>query len=133
MYPVSYLAAALLNALGIAAELHTSALVAGFCDLVLGGVVYRIIHECTGIFALLIFLSQVFAYPTFFYHKMQGVLLGLPSFYLYSVLRLVILGVIAHFEPDLVELFHQYMMVLVNLGFLLFLWLNWIDQVVHRE
>ena len=95
--------------------------------------VYRIIHECTGIFALLIFLSQVFAYPTFFYHKMQGVLLGLPSFYLYSALQLVILGVIAHFEPDLVELFHHYMMVLVNLGFLLFLWLNWIDQVVHRE
>ncbi|MEE3257914.1 MAG: hypothetical protein VX293_01770 [Candidatus Latescibacterota bacterium] len=95
--------------------------------------VYRIIHECTGIFALLIFLSLVFAYPTSFYHKMQGVLLGLPSFYLYSALRLVILGVIAHFEPDLVELFHQYMMVLVNLGFLLFLWLNWIDQVVHRE
>lgn len=133
MYPVSYLAVFLLNGIGIAAELHTSTLVAGFCDLVLGGTIYRIIHECTGIFALLIYMALVFAYPTSFYHKMQGVLLGLPAFYLYSALRLVILGVVAHFEPAWVELVHQYMMVLVNLGFLLFLWIHWLGQVVMRE
>lgn len=132
LYPVSVLAAYLLNVLGIVADLNTSTLAAGFCDLILGGAVYRVIHECTGVFALLTFLALVFAYPVSFYHKMQGVFLGLPAFYLYSTLRLVILGIVAHVEPDQVELFHQYMMVLVNLGFLLSLWMHWVDRIVHH-
>jgi exosortase/archaeosortase family protein len=133
MYPVSVLAVFLLNSLGIAADLDTSTITASFCDLILGGVVYRIIHECTGVFALLIFLALVFAYPASLFHKMQGVFLGLPAFYIYSALRLVILGAAAHFHSDWVELFHLYMMVLVNLGFLLFVWMYWIDWIDRRD
>jgi exosortase/archaeosortase family protein len=99
----------------------------------LDGIIYRIIHECTGIFALLVFLGLVSAYPTSAYHKVQGMLLGLPAFYLYSCLRLVILGIIAHIEPSLVELFYLYMMVLINLGFLLFVWIYWLEKVVRRD
>ncbi|MFT5087918.1 MAG: exosortase/archaeosortase family protein [Candidatus Latescibacterota bacterium] len=133
MYPVSWAATNLLNTLGIAAELDSSPLDSGFCDLILDGIIYRIIHECTGIFALLVFLGLVSAYPTSAYHKVQGMLLGLPAFYLYSCLRLVILGIVAHIEPSLVELFHLYMMVLINLGFLLFVWIYWLEKVVRRD
>lgn len=133
MYPVSWCATSLLNSLGIAAELDSRSLSAGFCDLILNHIVYRIIHECTGIFALLIFLGLVFAYPASPYHKMQGVLLGLPAFYFYSCLRLVLLGIIAHIEPRWVELSHLYMMVLVNLGFLLFVWIYWLEKIVRHD
>jgi exosortase/archaeosortase family protein len=133
MYPVSALAAFLLNLLGIAADLDTSTLLSGFCDLVLGGVAYRIIHECTGLFALLTFLALVFAYPAAQFQKVQGVLLGLPAFYAYSALRLVVLGMVAQWQPAWVETFHLYMMVLVNLGFTLFVWMSWIDRVVYGD
>ena len=53
MYPVALTSAELLNALGVAVELDSSMLPRGFCDFLLNGAIYRIIHECTGIFALL--------------------------------------------------------------------------------
>lgn len=133
MYPVTWIAAALLDGLGIAVRLDDTGLSAGFCDLILGGNVYRVIHECTGVFALLVFSALVLAYPATPHHKIRGMLLGVPAFYLYSAMRLVIIGGVAHVAPGRVEFFHHYMMVLVNLGFLFFLWLYWLDREVYGD
>lgn len=132
MYPVARMATALLNLVGVAVELDSSMLRGGFCDLLLNGAIYRVIHECTGIFALLVFVALLLAYPTSPLAKIQGVILGLPAFYIYSALRLVIIGVVANSTPQWVELTHSYLMVLVNLGFLLFIWIYWLEEVARR-
>lgn len=133
MYPVSSSAAFLLNGMGIEAVLDTSSLLAGFCDLVVEGAIYRIIHECTGIFALLTFLALLLAYPASVSQKVQGAVLGIPAFFMYSSLRLVVLGAVATLKPEWVETFHLYMMVLVNIGFMFFVWMYWVARVIENE
>lgn len=133
MYPVSTSAAFLLNGIGIEATLDSRSLLSGFCDLVIGGAVYRIIHECTGIFALLTFLALMLAYPASTSQKVQGAILGIPAFFAYSSLRLVVLGMVANLRPEWVETFHLYMMVLVNIGFMLFVWMYWVARVIENE
>ena len=133
MYPVSAFAAFVLNGMGIEAILDTRPLLAGFCDLAVEGAVYRIIHECTGIFALLTFLVLILAYPTSVSQKVQGAILGIPAFFIYSSLRLVVLGAVATLKPEWVETFHLYMMVLVNIGFMFFVWMYWVARVIENE
>jgi len=133
LHPIAWAAATLLNLLGFPVHLDTLHLAAGFCDLLVDGSVYRIIHECTGVFGLLVYSALVLAYPASARHKAQGLVLGLPAFYLYSTLRLVVIGLVAHYTPQQVEFFHQYMMVLINLGFLFFLWLYWLERVIHEK
>ena len=132
MYPVALTSAELLNALGVAVELDSSMLPRGFCDFLLNGAIYRIIHECTGIFALLVLVALILAYPTSPLAKIQGILIGLPAFYLYSTIRLVVIGLVADASPQWVELTHSYLMVLVNLGFSLFIWIYWLEEATNR-
>ena len=126
MYPVTYGAVSVLNALGIQAELSRLDQVGGACQLVLENVVYLVTFECTGIFALFICLASVLAFPVGPIHRVKGFGLVVPAFACYSVTRLVTLGLVAHFAPGYIHLFHVYVMVLVNVGFVLTLWLYWV-------
>ena len=40
------------------------------------------------------------------------------------------MGLVARFAPAQIELFHIYVMVLVNIGFVLLLWMYWVREVV---
>ena len=108
LYPVSYAAALLLEQLGVQVELDASSIPLGFCILKLGKITFRIIYECTGIFTLFIFLAAVLAYPASIVQKGWGWMLGIPAFFAYSSLRLVILGLVAHRVPEWIPFFHLY-------------------------
>lgn len=125
MWPVSRLAALVLNLLGVSAQLGPTAPEAGVCQLAVHHVVYLITFECTGIFALFLCLAAVLAFPVPLGQRARGVLLVVPAFATYSSARLVVMGLVARFAPARIELFHIYVMVLVNIGFVLLLWLYW--------
>ena len=134
LYPVSWTSAALLNRAGVPAHLDAGSLSTGFCQLSLGEVRFRVIPECTGIFALFVFLAALSAYPAAsLLRKFQGLLLALPSFFAYGSLRLAALGLVGYFEPAWIRFFHLYLMVLLNLGFLAFLWTYWVDKVPDHD
>lgn len=133
MYPISFVTTLLLKCLTISAKLDASTLSQGFCLVQLDGITLRIIHECTGIFTLFIFVAAVLAYPTSPTYKLQGLTLGIPIFFAYSVLRLCVLGLIAHLVPHLIQLFHVYLMVLFNLGFVTALLQYWMANATARE
>jgi exosortase/archaeosortase family protein len=133
MYPISYAAAWLLTGLGIDARLGEALLATGVCQLAVRDIVYLVTFECTGIFALFMCLAAVLAYPASFVDKFKGVALVLPAFVVYSTLRLTIMGLVARFIPAHIELFHVYIMVLVNIGFVLLLWMYWVREVVVVE
>jgi exosortase/archaeosortase family protein len=130
MYPLSCAAVRLLEVLGLEAQLGVLHLAAGICELAVDQVVYQVTFECTGIFALFMCLAAVLAFPASLACKTKGVALVVPAFALYSVLRLSVMGLVAHFAPGQIELFHIYVMVLVNIGFVLLLWLYWVREVV---
>ena len=129
MYPVSSTAAGLLDLMAFEATLNTARMPLGFCELVLNQITYRVTFDCTGLFALLVFLSLTAAYPVTLRKKGVALLLGVPAIFVFSSLRLVVLGVVAYVQPAWIELFHVYVMELATLGFMLYVWKYWVNSV----
>ena len=63
MYPVSLTAVGLLDLMSLEATLNTAQIPVGFCELALRQIIYRVTFDCTGLFALLVFVSLTAAYP----------------------------------------------------------------------
>lgn len=125
LYPVSWSAGALLDAIGISALLDAAQVTAGLCVLTMERAVFHVTYECTGVSALVIYLAAVLAHPTTARHRIAGVVLGGLALFGYSVLRLVALGVVARISPGHTQFFHVYLLVLMNVGFMLFVWGSW--------
>ena len=132
LQPVCEVSAALLNAVGVAARLDTGPALQGYCTIAMAHVTFRVIHECTGIFTLFIYLAAVSAYPTAARYRLAGALAGSGAFFLYSAARLVVLGAVSHLEPAWLPHLHAWLMVLTNLGFALFIWLVWVERMGDR-
>ena len=136
MQPITVVAVALLNLAGVPASLDLSTIRLGFCVIDMPGVDFRVIHECTGVFTLAIYLAVVMAYPAAIGRKLGGAALGCTLFFLYSSSRLVVLGVFAQSVPGALQVLHQGIMVLANIGFAVFvlhLWLNRIQGERKRD
>jgi len=126
--PASSTAAAALNLLGIDTALDTSCLPLGYCGLETVDRRYHVEYECTGIFYLFVFLGAVAAYPTSHRHRAWGVLGGIPAFFALSTTRIIALVAIGHVVPSWLEFAHIYLMVLLNLGFLVFALAIWANR-----
>ena len=126
--PMARLAAFLLNRIGIESQIDPSGVPRGFCDLALKQVTYRVKHECTGLFASSIFLAAVLAYPTDIRRKALGILMGVPAFFVFGLLRLILISLVAVISPAHIQLFHVYIMVVVSVGFAIALWILWIGM-----
>ncbi|MEE2658604.1 MAG: hypothetical protein VX733_08885 [Candidatus Latescibacterota bacterium] len=100
----------------------------GFCALQMERNLFHVEHDCTGEFWLCIFLVTIMIYPAPWIAKLRGFLLGISSFFAYGVLRVTGLGLIGHLAPSWVGFFHIYLMVVLNLGFLLFLWTFYVNR-----
>jgi len=133
MMPLAGIAEAGLSTLGLPANLGDPYASAGFCLLSVGTVVYRVTFECTGIFALFLCSASILAFPVTARARLQGLLLTIPAFVAYAALRLIIMGVVAHVSPSHIDLFHLYVMVVANVGFVLALWLYWLQKTVETE
>ena len=123
--PVSVVSYGILSAL-----LPTISLSAGvqFYDLLLPEVTLRVTYGCTGIFALFILVSAVAAFPTTIRSKIRGLAWIVPVFYVYSVLRIVIMGMVGASAPGYLDAVHSYLMEIVNVGFLIGVYATWIEQ-----
>lgn len=131
MLPLTRLARLALGLFGLPAQLVEPEAAAGYCLLQVEEVIYRVTFECTGIFALFLCLACILAFPTRNEARWHGLLLAIPAFVAYSALRLVILGLVAHWSPGHIDLFHLYVMVVANVGFVLSLWLYWLRTAVE--
>jgi exosortase/archaeosortase family protein len=133
LQPVCQAATAMLQALGIAARLDTSSVGQGVCTISMARTSLRVIHECTGIFTLFIYLAATLAYPAAVRARIWGMALGIGGFLLFSTARLGILGVVGQAAPGWLALIHLGLMVVANLGFALFLWLFWVGKVTRND
>ena len=131
LYPVSQAVAILLDLIGVPTALYTY-LDQGFCALQMERTLFHVEYECSGVFSLCIYLGAVVIYSATWSAKMWGILLGIPAFFVYSVLRLVMLGLVGHLVPTWLEFFHIYLMVVLNLGFMFFLWTFWVNRWTTR-
>ena len=132
LMPASHIVSYILYGIGVRAEV---ALDPGgeACILQIGQVSYGITQGCTGLFTSAIFISIILAYPVSAREKLAGLLIGIPAFFAFGVLRIVIMGIVAVVKPSHIELFHVYIMAIANLGFAIFVWLHWLNRIVDRE
>lgn len=126
---LSFLTYYSLKVFGMDLKLDRNNLYYGYCDLIFTNRILRINYGCVGIYALFILLSGIIAYPSSLKSKLAGIIVSLPAFYLYSFLRLVIMGVAGTLGTKYLNFFHSYFMLVINVAFILFLFIIWIEKI----
>lgn len=104
----------------------------GFCNYVIPGQVLQVNFGCTGIYVLFILLSGIIAFPASHKKMLYGVLFALVSFCSYSIFRLFSMGLVGYFLPQYLEFVHNYLMVLLNAAFILYIYSYWINSDVNK-
>ena len=131
--PVSFAGYSVLRQIGIPVAFNSNSVLSGFCDYNLQHHILRVNFGCTGIYALFIFLAGVIAYPAPVKAKIRGFGKGIPIFLLYSIVRLIIMGITGNYFVTLLPLVHNYLMVAVNIVFILWLYSFWIRHDVQKN
>ncbi len=74
---------------------------------------FQIIDECTGIFAIMIYLAFVLAFPCGFRERAVGALLGIVVLLVLNLARLVAAGIILRYSPEVFVFVHDYVWQIV--------------------
>ena len=106
LWPISWTAASLIDLFGVSVLVYDPPDQESLCILEIGRFVFHVENQCSGISAFFIYLAALIAYPAKSGHKVRGALIGIPAFFAYGALRLVVLGAIAITIPDLLRFFH---------------------------
>lgn len=102
-------------------------------NILTGNMDLAIIHECTGIFAMIITVSSILAYPTEKKKKVFGILFAIPFIFVFNLIRLLVLIYTAKFQSDIFELVHSYLWQGTFLIVIILAWFLWIELVVNHE
>jgi archaeosortase B (VPXXXP-CTERM-specific) len=100
--------------------------------LILKTTTFEIIQECTGLFAIMIYLSCVLAYPTTIVKKGEGIILGVPLIVLLNLGRMVFLVYIGDHHQDLFEYIHSYLWQGTFIIVVILLWFIWIEKIAKK-
>ncbi len=93
----------------------------------------EVIAACSGIFAYVLFVAAVFAYPCTPKEKAIGIGLGVPMIFVVNLVRMVSLFYIGAYLPQFFEpahlLFWQALMIISAV----LVWLFWAQKMVHAH
>lgn len=85
---------------------------------------------CNGIYATILFLAGVLAFPTNWRNKLIGVLFGTVAIFIINLIRVMTLLYLSIYHPTLFHEAHQYIwqfaIILIGGG----LWVLWYDKIV---
>ncbi|MFC1731463.1 hypothetical protein ACFL6I_14185 [candidate division KSB1 bacterium] len=131
--PVAQAGYFILKLLGLPVTFTSESLSFGYCDYVLPHQVLQVNFGCTGIYVLFIYIAAVIGYPSTVANKLAGLGIGIPLFLLYSVVRLVVMGIVGHWFTGYLSFVHNYLMVVINIAFVLWLYAYWIEHVARKD
>jgi len=89
--------------------------------------------ECTAIYIMLIYTSFILVYPAPKKLKGLALLAGIPFIFAANISRLFVMAWIDEIKPQYSDYFHNYVWQIVFIVMVVFMWLLWIDKMVHRE
>lgn len=113
----------ILNLLGIKAIVQGE-------EILLGSFSLSIVEECTALFASLIYVSCVLAYPANLKSKLIGIGFGIPVIQAMNIIRLVILSITGLYYPGIFEFVHTYIWQSIFIIFVITVWLVWLERFV---
>jgi len=91
----------------------------------------RIANECNGLWAHLILLATILAYPARWKERCLGLALGQSALFLINIVRIVSLFVLGVFLPFLFRAAHVYIWQFLIIGFAFLLFFVWVEKGVR--
>jgi exosortase/archaeosortase family protein len=91
----------------------------------------RIIGECTAVFALFLYVSFIAVFPAPRKNKIYGFFLGIPAFFVFNMIRLIVVLKVASVHPGLFKIVHVYfgqVMMILFVFTACFVWLGTIEK-----
>jgi len=128
---ISYSTSLLLELMGVTVSL--GAVPGDYAILSMNHVVFHVTRECTGVYALGLYVAAVLSYPATLGQRFAALAWCLQTFFGYSIARLVLLAVIAAVAPDWTGFLNIYLLVIVTAGFLLWLWATWVNHLPSEQ
>ena len=101
---ISYTTHLLLSGLGLSVVLRSRPGDAAILSM--EHIVFQVTRECTGVYALGLYVAAVMSYPATLTQRLKALSWGVPTFFCYSVARLVLLAVIAMVAPQWMRFLH---------------------------
>lgn len=93
---------------------------------------FEVIHECTGVFAMMVYVSAIVAYPAGWRQRGLGLLVGIPVIFGVNIARMVVLVYVAISHEAWFDYVHSYLWQGTFIIFVILVWLLWIRRVVNR-
>lgn len=93
----------------------------------------NIVPACTGLFTMTMYVAAVLAFPCSLAQKAKGVALGVGSILALNWVRISSLMVIGAYWHDAFEFAHLVVWQTIAIIFAVFVWLFWVQRVVHAH
>lgn len=95
---------------------------------------FIVVSECGAIEVMAIFFAAVIAFPTRWWKRLVGILIGIPIMYLVNIFRLSCLGVIGALTGGgkWFDFSHHFAWQAIYIIFVVAVWLAWIEYLVNR-
>ncbi len=122
---IAWLSAAVLSPFGDASVRGTFVSFDGFRVVV--------VDACNGVLPATIYLAAVLAFPTSWRARLWGVLIGLPSIFVFNLVRVASLLVLGAYWPAVFEEVHIYVWQTLVIALSMGVWIFWAEHFVRPE
>lgn len=92
----------------------------------------KVVDECTGIYEVLVYSGCVLAYSTTYQKKLMGIAFGVPTILGINMVRLVCLGFVGLWFPEIFDYVHYYFWQVTLIIIIVLVVLIWIEKIVKR-
>ena len=124
-------AAGLLQAIGFSASPYVSGMAANVALQMDGQTVVRVFEGCNAINVSILFMAFLFAYKGSVKTTTLFALVGLMAIYLFNLLRVAGLFLVARFYPDQLYLMHKFVFTGIIYAFVFALWYLWVTKFAN--
>ena len=96
---------------------------------------FVVIPECGAIEIMAIFFAAVLAFPTLWWKRLVGIVIGIPIMYGVNVFRLFVLAIIGALDhsKEWFNFTHEYIWQTAYIIFVIIFWLLWVELIVRRR
>ncbi len=96
---------------------------------------FVVIPDCGAVQSMAIFVSAILAFPSRWWKRILGILVGLPVLFWVNSFRLAFLGVVGAIDNggEWFKFAHEYVWQGIYIVFVVALWMAWVEFIVRRR
>lgn len=91
----------------------------------------QVVEACNGVLPTTIYLAAVFAFPTTWTARFWGAAIGIPSIFVFNLIRVVSLLILGAYWPSVFEQVHIYVWQTLVVALSMGVWIFWAEYFVR--